>query len=75
MTLSNCGSGEDDLFINKILVKQKIKVPLRFGDVIELSGKVFKLYSPRREHSVNLDETQLCSESRTVDKTVSYPIP
>jgi len=75
MTLSNCGSGEDDLFINKILVKQKSKVPLRFGDVIELSGKVFKLYSPRREHSVILDETQLCSEATPVDKSVSYPIP
>jgi len=75
MTLSNCGSGEDDLFVNKILVKQKSKVPLTFGDIIELSGKVFKLYSPRQEHSVFLDETQLCSEAPIVDQSLSYPMP
>jgi len=75
MTLSNCGSGEDDLFVNKILVKQKSKVPLTFGDVIQLSGKLFKLYSPRHEHSAFLEETQLCSEAPIEDYSVSYPIP
>jgi len=75
MTLANCGSGEDDLFVNKVLVKQGKKVSLRFGDVITLSGKMFKLYSPRKEHSVILDETRLCSQPPSMDRSGSCPIP
>jgi len=75
MTLSNCGSGEDDLFVNKVLVKQGSKVSLKFGDVITLSGKMFKLCSPRKVHSVVLDETRLCSQPPSIERNDSSPIP
>jgi len=73
MSLTNCGSGEDDLFLNRTLIKPGEKVPLSFGDVIKLSGKVFKLYRPRKEHSVILDDTLLCSQQPFLDNTIPHP--
>jgi len=71
MSLTNCGSGEDDLFLNRSLIKPGEKVALSFGDVIKLSGKVFKLYSPREEQSVIQDDTLLCSQQ--LDNTIPHP--
>jgi len=67
-TLLNCGK-EDDLFLNDTLVKPMEEVPLSFGDIIKLSGKKFKLRSPVEEHSVIVDETQLCSQPPILDKS------
>jgi len=75
MTLVNCGSGEDDLFVNEIFVKQGCKVQLKFGDVIELSGKRFKLHSPRKGRSAILDETRLCSQPPVLKRSESCHIP
>jgi len=59
--LNNCSSGEEDLFVNRNLIKSGESVDLTFGDVIMLSRKVFKLYSPREEQSVVQNDTVLCS--------------
>jgi len=73
MTLTNCGSGEDDLFLNKTLIKPSETVQLNFGDVIKLSGKVFKLYCPRGERSEILDDTLLCSQNRLLKNMTPHP--
>jgi len=70
MTLFNCGS-EEDLFVNGTYVKSKEEVSLEYGDIINLSGRRFKLQRPRDECSVIVDETQLCSQPAILDKSVS----
>jgi len=75
ITLVNCGSGEDDLFVNEIFVKQGCKVQLKYGDLIELSGKRFKLNSPRKERSAIVDETLLCSQPPVMNRSVLCHIP
>jgi len=70
MTLFNCGS-EEDLFVNGTYVKSKEEVSLAYGDIINLSGRRFKLQHPRDERSVIVDETQLCSQPAILDKSAS----
>jgi len=70
MTLFNCGS-EEDLFLNGTYVKSMEEVSLAYGDIINLSGRRFKLQRPRDECSVIVDETQLCSQPAILDKSVS----
>jgi len=70
MTLFNCGS-EEDLFVNGTYVKSKEEVSLAYGDIINLSGRRFKLQPPRDERSVIVDETQLCSQPAILDKSAS----
>jgi len=70
MSLLNCGS-EEDLFVNGTYVKSKEEVSLAFGDIINLSGRRFKLQRPLDECSVIVDETQLCSQPAILDKSIS----